>query len=114
MTKELAEAFQRDMYSCSIQYKKKTRTTPTRYHQMIERLGGVGAARDLALAPGFQTGLEKAAEYDCIELTAEHLIAYGDDGNYRTLFASEVIEAAMRKLEALYQYRDALRGERAR
>ena len=63
--------------------------------------------------PGFQTGLEKAAEYDCIELTAEYLITYGDDGNYRSLFTADVIEAAVRKLEALYQYRDVLGSERA-
>lgn len=111
MRKNLAEAFQRDMYDCSVQYKRKTKRTPTRYHQMIQRLGGVGAARELALTPGFQSGLEKAAEHDCIELTAEFLIVYGDSGDYQTLFAGEVVEAAQRKLGALYQYRDALRGK---
>ncbi len=112
MTKDLAAAFRNDMYTCSIEYKKKTRTTPTRYHQMIERLGGVGAARELALAPGFQSGLEKAVEFDCIELTSEFLIVYGDSSNYQTLFSSEVVNAAQRKLGVLYQYRDALNGTR--
>ena len=111
MTKNLAEAFQRDMYDCSVKYKKKTGRTPTRYHQMIQRIGGVGAARELALTPGFQSGLEKAAEHDCIELTAEFLIVHGDSGSYRALFGGEVVGAAQKKLEALYQYRDALRGK---
>ena len=111
MRKHLAEAFQRDMYDCSVQYKKRTKRTPTRYHQMIQRLGGVGAAQELALTPGFQSGLEVAAEHDCIELTSESLIVYGDSGDYQTLFTDEVVEAAQRKLKTLYQYRDAVRGK---
>ena len=110
MTKDLASRFQNDMYTCSIQYKEKTKRTPIRYHQMIERLGGVGAARDLAIAPGFQTGLEKAAEHDCIELTSEYLIVHGDSSNYQALFSDDVVAAAKRKLKALYEYRDALKG----
>ena len=51
MTEKLAEAFQRDMYDCSIRYKKRTGPTPTPYHQLIGPLGGVETARDLALAP---------------------------------------------------------------
>lgn len=94
MTKDLASQFQSDMYACSIQYKEKTKRTPIRYHQMIERLGGVGAARDLAMPPGFQTGSEKAAEHNCIELTSEYLIVHGDGGNYQTLFADDVVKAA--------------------
>lgn len=109
MTRDLGGMFQNEMYACSIKYKDKTKRAPTRYYQMIDRLGGVGAARDLALAPGFQAGLEKAAEYDCIELTSEYLIVYGDNGNYQALFSESVVEAAKRKLEALYDYRDVLK-----
>ena len=112
MKNDLAIMFQNDMYACSVKYREKTRRTPVRYHQMIQRLGGVGAARDLALAPGFQTGLEKAAEHDCIDLTSEYLIVYGDNGNYQTLFSDDVVAAARKKLQALYQYRDALKGSK--
>ena len=76
---------------------------------MINRLGGVGAATKLALDNNIQFGLQKAAEYDCIELTSEYLIVEGQDGMFSTLFTDNVVKAAKRKLTALYEYRDVLK-----
>ena len=109
MEGQLEAAFEGAMHEGSLIYQKKTGTRPTRYLQMIDRLSGVGAAAELALYNNIQSGLQKAAEYDCIELTSEYLIVEGQDGRFATLFTDNVIKAAKRKLKALYEYRDILK-----
>jgi hypothetical protein len=110
MSISLGKEFEAAMRDGSLEYQKIVRSSPTRYLQLIHQFGGVGAAIKLALDPHLQSGLQKAAEYDCVELTSEYLIIHGKGGAFADLFAPEVREAAAKKLSALYEYRDVLRA----
>ena len=76
MSEILTVAFEHEMREGALTYHKKTGTRPTRYLNMIESIGGVGAATELALDKHIQSGLQKAAEFDCIDLTSEYLIPH--------------------------------------
>jgi hypothetical protein len=109
MTAKLRAQFTQDMVRGAVSYEQKTGSRPQRYFTMIDEMGAIAAASQLALDPRLQSGLQKAAEYDCINDTSEFLIARGSGGAYSGLFESEVVKAAISKLDALYEFRDALK-----
>jgi cytochrome P450 len=98
---DLAAQFERDMLADSREYTKLTKTSPSRYLQMIQSHGAVETARRLACDPSFHEGFTRAWEHHCLNLTAEYLIAYAGNGQYRQLFSDEAVEAARKKLKAV-------------
>ena len=98
---DLALQFERDMLADSREYTKRTKTSPSRYLQMIQSYGAVETARRLACDPAFHEGFTRAWEHKCLNLTAEYLMVYGDGGRYQQLFSGDEIEAARKKLRSV-------------
>ena len=96
---DVARAFERNMLDDSREYTRVTKTSPSRYLQMINDNGGVETARRLAIHPKFHEGFTRAWEHGCLELTAEYLMAYGRDRSYRSLFDDATLASAERKLK---------------
>jgi len=97
---DLWKQFEADMLADSREYTRLTKTSPSRYLQMISENGGAETARILALAPNPGEGFTRAWEHGCLSLTAEYLMIYGRDGSYRTLFDEQALKAASRRLKA--------------
>ena len=97
---DLERDFERDMLADSKDYTQRTRTSPTRYLQMIGQHGGVETARILALSVAESEGFTRAWEHQCLNLTAEHLMIYGKQGAYQSLFGEEALKAARKRLKA--------------
>ncbi|MGO8184197.1 phospholipase D family protein [Rhizobium leguminosarum] len=88
------KAFDRAMFSiydkaAALGYK------PTEFRSMVERLGGVGAARQLLGKPGVSEGFTRLWELQRLDLTVEALVLKSE---WRHLFTSEELNRARKRL----------------
>ena len=95
---DLAMKFERQVLDDSKEYTKLTGTSPSRFLQMVAEVGGVETARVLALSNHPAEGFTRAWEHKCMNLTVEHTIVYGHDGEFQRLFTDDVVKAARKRL----------------
>jgi hypothetical protein len=95
MPGRLEQAFHRamiDVYRCA---KAEISYTATRFFQMVDESGGLGAAKSLLAAPGVSDGFTVLWERGRLDLTVEAHVLRPE---FRSLFTEEELATARRRL----------------
>ncbi len=74
-----------------------------RFRQMIERYGGVDAAKRLLDSGEIQTGLKRLWELEALDKSMEALVL---QDRFKTLFNEEEVQEAHRRLEELRYFEE--------
>ncbi len=95
---DIEVAFHREMLNIYEQAKKECSYVATRFLQMVGRLGGLGAAKQLLASEGYSEGLTRLWEEGRLDISMEALVLRDP---WRKLFTVEELAVAQRRLNEL-------------
>ena len=97
-SKKLVQEFHAQMIGVYRSAKIECGYTATRFIQMVDKEGGLLAAKRLLASPNFSYGLEQLAVHRRLDISMENLVLQKP---WCELFADEELEVAKKRLVAL-------------